>query len=71
MTSCERAERRRARQTGAARYRPGERETIASVATCALTEDSVEMEFLTDDPVAEAVTCQQVKSGARHNAAAR
>jgi hypothetical protein len=28
----------------------GERETIGSVATRALTEDSAEMEFLTDDP---------------------
>ena len=37
---------------------PGERETIGSVATRALTEDSVEMEFLTDDPVAQAVTYQ-------------
>jgi hypothetical protein len=51
--------------TGVARHRPGERETIASVATRALTEDSVEMEFLTDDPAAEAVTYQRVKSGAR------
>jgi hypothetical protein len=42
--------------TGVARHRPGERETIGSVATRALTEDSVEMEFLTDDPVAQAVT---------------
>ena len=38
--------------TGVARHRPGEREIIDSVATRALTEDSVEMEFLTDDPVA-------------------
>jgi hypothetical protein len=30
------------------------------VATRALTEDSVEMEFLTDDPVAQAVTYQRV-----------
>jgi hypothetical protein len=51
--------------TGVARHRPGERETIGSVATRALTEDSVEMEFLTDDPVAQAVTCQRVTSEAR------
>ena len=38
--------------TGVARHRPGERETIGPVAARALTEDSVEMEFLTDDPVA-------------------
>ncbi len=31
----------------------------------ALTEDSVEMEFLTDDPVAEAVTYQRVRFAAR------
>jgi hypothetical protein len=42
----------------------GEREIIASVATRALTEDSVEMEFLTDDPVARAVTYQRVRSDA-------
>jgi hypothetical protein len=41
--------------TGVARHGSGERETIGSVATRALTEDSVEMEFLTDDPVAQAV----------------
>ena len=51
--------------TGVARHRPGERETIGSVATRALTEDSVEMEFLTDDPVARAVTCQRVRFDAR------
>jgi catabolite regulation protein CreA len=42
-----------------------EREIIGSVATRALTEDSVEMEFLTDDPVAQAVTCQRVTLEAR------
>jgi hypothetical protein len=51
--------------TGVARHRPGERETIGSVATRALTEDSVEMEFLTDDPVAQAVTYQRVTLDAR------
>ena len=51
--------------TGVARHRPGERETIGSVATRALTEDSVEMEFLTDDPVAQAVTYQRVTLEAR------
>lgn len=51
--------------TGVARHRPGERETIGSVATRALTEDSVEMEFLTDDPVAQAVSCQRVTFDAR------
>jgi hypothetical protein len=51
--------------TGVARHRPGERETIGSVATRALTEDSVEMEFLTDGPVAQAVTCQRVTLEAR------
>ena len=51
--------------TGVARHRPGERETIGSVATRALTEDSVEMEFLTDDPVAQAVTYQRVTFDAR------
>ena len=51
--------------TGVAQHRPGERETIGSVATRALTEDSVEMEFLTDDPVAQAVTCQRVTFDAR------
>ena len=50
---------------GVARRRPGERETIGSVATRALTEDSVEMEFLADDPVAQAVACQRVASDAR------
>ena len=47
------------------RRRPGERETIGSVAIRALTGDSVEMEFLTDDPVAQAVTCQRVTFDAR------
>src|SRR6202451_3838584 len=51
--------------TGVARHRPGERETIGSVASRALTEDSVEMQFLTDDPVAQAVTCQRVRFDAR------
>src|SRR5690348_5647214 len=51
--------------TGVARHRPGERETIGSVATRALTEDSVEMEFLTDDPVGQAVTYQRVTFDAR------
>jgi hypothetical protein len=51
--------------TGVARHRPGERETIGSVATSALTEDSVETELLTDDPVAQAVTYQQVTFDAR------
>ena len=51
--------------TGVARHRSGERETIGSVATRALTEDSVEMEFLADDPVAQAVTCQRVTFDAR------
>jgi catabolite regulation protein CreA len=51
--------------TGVARHRPGECETIGSVATRALTEDSVEMEFLTDDPVTQAVTCQRVTFDAR------
>ena len=50
--------------------RPGERETIGSVATRALTEDSVEMEFLTDDPVAQAVTYQRVTLDGGHHAAA-
>jgi hypothetical protein len=50
--------------TGVARHRPGERETIGSVAIRALTEDSVEMEFLTGDPVAQAVTYQRVTSDA-------
>jgi hypothetical protein len=43
-----------------ARHRPGERETMGSVATRALTEDPVEMDFLTDDPVAQAVAYQRV-----------
>jgi hypothetical protein len=51
--------------TGVARHRPGEPETVGSVATRALTEDSAEMEFLTDDPVAQAVTCQRVRFDAR------
>jgi hypothetical protein len=51
--------------TGVARHRPGERDTIGSVAARALTEDWVEMEFLTDDPVAQAVTYQRVTFDAR------
>jgi len=51
--------------TGVARYRPGERETIGPVATRALTKDSVEMQFLTDDPVAQAVTYQRATFDAR------
>jgi hypothetical protein len=51
--------------TGVAGHRPGERETIGSVATRALTGDSAEMEFLTGDPVAQAVTCQRVMLDAR------
>ena len=51
--------------TGVARHRPGGRETIGSVATRALTEDSTEMEFLTDDPVTQAVTYQRVTFDAR------
>src|ERR1700728_4580677 len=51
--------------TGVARHRPGERETIGSVATRALTGDSVEMEFLTDDLVAQPVTYQRVTFHAR------
>ena len=51
--------------TGVARHRPGERETIGPVATRALTEDSTEMEFLTDDPVTQAVTYQRVTLEAR------
>ena len=43
---------------------------MGSVATRALTEDSVEMEFLTDGRVAQAVTCQRVTFDARHHAAA-
>ena len=50
MTSSERGTQKSA--TGVARHCPGEREAIASVVTRALTEDSVEMEFLTDDPAA-------------------
>jgi hypothetical protein len=46
--------------TGVARHTPGERKTIGSVATRALIEDSVEKEFLTDDPVAQTVTYQRV-----------
>ena len=38
---------------------------MGSVATRALTEDSVEMEFLADDPVAQAVACQRVAFDAR------
>ncbi len=38
---------------------------MGSVATRALTEDSVETQFLTDDPVAQAVTCQRVTFDAR------
>ena len=45
---------------GVARPRHGEGETIGSVATRTLAEDSAEMEFLTDDPVAQAVSCQRV-----------
>ena len=56
--------------TGVAGHRPGERETIGLVATRALPEDSVDMEFLTDDPVAQAVTCQPVMFDAGHHAAA-
>ena len=51
--------------TGVARHGPGEREIIGSVAARALTGDSVEMEFLTGDPVAQAVTCQRVMFDAR------
>ena len=51
--------------TGVARHRPGERETMGSVATRALTEDSVEMEFVTGGPVSQAVTCQRVTFDAR------
>jgi len=40
-------------------------EEHARLATRALTEDSVEMEFLTDDPVAQAVTYQRVTFDAR------
>jgi hypothetical protein len=36
-----------------------ERETIGSVATRALIEDWVEMEFLTGDPVAQAVPASE------------
>jgi hypothetical protein len=58
-------DRRQKSATGIARHRPGERETIGPVATRALTEDSAEMEFLAADPVAQAVTCQRVRFGAR------
>jgi hypothetical protein len=51
--------------TGVARHRPGERETIDSVATRALAEDSVEMQFLTGDPVAQAAACRRVRFDAR------
>ena len=55
---------RRVRQaslgTGLVNARP-----LGTVATRALTEDSSEMEFLADDPVAQAVTCQRVTFGAR------
>ena len=57
--------RRQKSATGVARHRSGERETIGSVATSALTEDSVETEFLADDPVAQAVTYQRVTFDAR------
>src|SRR6478736_9127670 len=57
--------RRQKSATDVARHRPGERETIGSVATRALTEDSVEMEFLTDDLVAQTVTYQRVTLDAR------
>jgi hypothetical protein len=50
---------------GVARRRPGERETIGSVATRVLAGDSAEMEFLADDPVAQAVSCQRVTFDAR------
>src|SRR5215813_9959306 len=49
---------------GVARHRPGERESIGSVATRALTEFSVEREFLTDDPVAQAARRPRVLFGA-------
>ena len=51
---------RQKRASGVARHRLGERETIGSVATRALPKDSFEMEFLTDDPAAQAVTYQRV-----------
>jgi hypothetical protein len=38
---------------------------MGSVAARALTEDPAEMEFLTDDPVARAVTCQRATFDAR------
>jgi hypothetical protein len=38
---------------------------MGSVAARALSEDSVEMEFLAGDPVAQAVTCQRMRFGAR------
>jgi hypothetical protein len=47
--------------TGVARRGLGGRETIGSVVARALTGDSVEMEFLTGGPVAQAVTCQRVR----------
>ena len=50
---------------GVARHRPGERLTMGSVATRALTGDSVEMQFPTDDPVAQAVTYQRATFDAR------
>ena len=39
---------------------PDEHDCAFVAATRALTEDSVEREFLTDDPVAQAVTYQRV-----------
>jgi catabolite regulation protein CreA len=65
MSLCRTHSTRQKSAAGVARHRPGERETIGSVAARALTEDSVEMEFLTDDPVAQAVTCQRVTFDAR------
>jgi hypothetical protein len=38
---------------------------MGSVTIRALTEDSVEMEFLTDDPVAQALTYERVTIDAR------
>jgi hypothetical protein len=38
---------------------------MGSVAARALTGDSAEMEFLTGDPVAQAVSCQRVTFEAR------
>ena len=49
----------------AANNRPGERETIGSVATRALTEDSAEVEFLTEDSVVQEVTYQRMTFDAR------